>query len=224
MEPSAIIADPERALTLAYARAQSRAALAALWRLDERLGSVVAATREPMVGAIRLAWWREALEALDNGPPPAEPLLGEIATALLPIGIRGTELAEIEAGWSALLAADPLDEEAIVAHGRLRGRPLFALAARLLAGTPFAKAAPAGEAWALADLGARLDDPRLASLAKAKAMERLAELEGLCWPVTLRPLGALVLLARRDARLGHGRRQGSPARVARVLLHRLTGR
>jgi phytoene synthase len=224
MEPAPTIADPERALTLAYAPARSRAALAALWRLDERLGGVVAASREPMVGAIRLAWWREALEALDREPPPPEPLLAEIATALLPAGIQGAELAEIEAGWAALLAADPPDEEAIEAHGRLRGRPLFAFAARLLAGAPFAAAAVAGEGWALADLAARLGDPAMARLAKAKAVERFAELGDFRWPIALRPLGALVVLARRDAGSAKARRQGSPARVARVMLHRLTGR
>jgi hypothetical protein len=88
MEPATTIIDPERALTLVYAPARVRPALAALWRLDERLGSVVATTTEPMIGAIRLAWWREALEALDRGGPPDEPLLCEIGETLLPLGIK----------------------------------------------------------------------------------------------------------------------------------------
>jgi phytoene synthase len=223
MPADTAIADPERALVLAYAPAPLRPALAALWRLDERLGGVVAAAREPMIGTIRLAWWREALEALDREPAPPEPLLGEIAATLLPAGISGAELAEIEAGWAALLAGDPLDEAAIEDHGRLRGRPLFALAARLLGGAPCEEVAMAGEGWALADLGCRLGDARAAALARARAASILAEVNHFRWPRSLRPLGALAVLARRDAMRGV-RRQGSPARVARALLHRLTGR
>lgn len=224
MEPPIAVMDPERALALAYAPARLRPALAALWRLDERLGEIVAATREPMVGAIRLAWWREALEALDRAPPPSEPLLVEIADALLPAGISGAQLAEIEAGWAALLTGDPPDEEAIATYGRLRGRQLFGLAARLLAGGTSDEATVAGEGWALADLGARLGDPHAAAVAKAEAVECLEQLKDFRWPLPLRPLGMLAVLARHDAASGRPRRQGSPRRVARALWHRLTGR
>ncbi len=224
MEREPIIADPERTLTLAYARVRLRPALAALWRLDERLGSVVATAREPMIGAIRLAWWREALEALDHAKPPAEPLLGELAAMILPEGISGADLAEIEAGWAALLESDPPGPAAIESHGRLRGRPLFALAARLLTGVESTKAALAGEGWALADLGCRLSDPASAVHAKARAAAALDELRGYRWPVALRPLGALTMLARRDAMSRRARRPGSPARLGRMMFHRATGR
>ena len=224
MPPNAIIADPERALVLAYAPARLRPALAALWRLDERLGSVVAAAREPMIGAIRLAWWREALEALDREPPPPEPLLKEIAEVLLPVGIAGAELARIEAGWAPLLAGDPPNEEAIGQHGQLRGRPLFAIAARLLAGAESREAEIAGEGWALADLASRLSDPGAAALAKAKSAECLGRLREFRWPRPLRPVGILAVLARHDANSRRARRQGSPARLARGLFLGVTGR
>lgn len=217
-------ADPERALVLAYAPARLRPGLGALWALDERLGQIVAASREPMVAAISLAWWREALQALDGGPPPAEPLLQCIADQLLPAGVSGTELAEIEAGWAALLAGDPPDEEAVRDHGRLRGRPLFSLAGRLLAGGEPPELAIAGEGWALADLGERLSATAAASTARAGAARCLAQIHDYRWPPALRPLGALAKLAGRDASASGPRRQGSPARVARVVLHRLTGR
>ena len=224
MPPAVPIVDPERNLVLAYAPVRARAALATLWRLDERLGGVVATTSEPMIGRIRLAWWREALERLDQGGPPAEPLLRETAETVLPLGITGAALAEIEAGWAKLLDSDPPDEEAIEAHGRLRGRPLFDLAARLLAGTADAESGMAGEGWALADLARRLSDPPSAALAHSKAGERLAGLRRRRWPIALRPLGALAMLARADALAARPARQGSPSRVARLLLHRLTGR
>jgi phytoene synthase len=224
MEPAPTIIDPERALTLVYAPTPVRPALAALWRLDERLGSVVATTTEPMIGAIRLAWWREALEALDRGSPPDEPLLREIAGTLLPLGISGAELAAIEAGWAALLEDDPPDGEAIERHGKLRGRLLFGLAARALGQGDSEEAAIAGEGWALIDLGSRIRDPQAAALARKRARECLSSLSGYRWPRALRALGALAVLARHDACAAGPRRQASPRRIGRVLLHRFTGR
>ena len=57
------------------------------------MADVVRTTSEPMLGAIRLAWWRERLEELDDGaPPPPEPRLQAVAYELLPRGVRGSEL------------------------------------------------------------------------------------------------------------------------------------
>ena len=67
--------DADRRLALAYASVRARPALEALWRLDVTLGAVLATGREPMVSRIRLAWWREALEAARPAPPPPEPVL-----------------------------------------------------------------------------------------------------------------------------------------------------
>ena len=87
------LADPERALAIAYAPAEHRPALTALFALDERLAGIVAATTEPTIGLIRLAWWRESLEKLDREPPPAEPLLQALAS-LLPLGLTGVALKD----------------------------------------------------------------------------------------------------------------------------------
>jgi hypothetical protein len=47
-----------------------------LFAIDAAMGEVVRSTREPMLGPIRLAWWRERLEELDEGSvAPAEPRL-----------------------------------------------------------------------------------------------------------------------------------------------------
>src|SRR3954469_8148024 len=104
--------DPDLRLALAYASSKARPALEALWRLDVTLGAVVARRREPMVARIRLAWWREALERLASPPPPPEPVLQALAAQVLPAGISGAALAEMEEGWSLLLAEGPLDAEA----------------------------------------------------------------------------------------------------------------
>ncbi|MET0376783.1 MAG: squalene/phytoene synthase family protein, partial [Rhizorhabdus sp.] len=72
-----MLSDPERQLALTYAPPPVRAGLACLWQIDERMAAIVAAAREPAIGAMRLLWWRDALAKLDDAeaPVPAEPLL-----------------------------------------------------------------------------------------------------------------------------------------------------
>lgn len=216
------LADPERALAVTYAPPPARPALTALFALDERFGTIVASTTEPVIGLMRLAWWREALERLDQAPPPAEPLLSSLARAMLPPGVTGASLAEIEGGWAALLDGEP-DAEAIVRHGRARGGTVFRSAARVL-GASDPRVPAAGEAWALADLGHRHSDPAVRETARRLARGVLAALPGGTWERSARPLAALAVLARRDAAPGATRAQGAPRRVARMLALRLSGR
>jgi phytoene synthase len=221
------LSDPERLLALSYAPADRRDRLALLWRIDERMGAIVAAAREPAIGAMRLIWWRDALTRLDEPevPAPAEPLLAAAAGQLLPAGLSGRSLAAIEEGWAALLEEETPGEVQIVAHGEERGGPLFALSAALLGAVP-EDVGRAGEGWALAELGHRLRDAEARRLARGAAAERLGEVAIGRWPATLRPLGLLVLLARMDAAMPaeRQRRQGSPKRMLRALAYRLTGR
>jgi len=215
------LADPERALAVAYAPADRRGGLTALFALDERFGGIVSSTSEPMIGLMRLAWWREALEKLDRDPAPAEPLLRRLADYVLPFGPSGAALAAIEDGWAALIDGEP-DEVAIARHGCERGRNLFTAAAALL-GADDPRLAAAGEAWALTDLGYRHSNPEVRKAALAQARHRAADLPPGRWPSGARPLAALFVLARRDAAAA-ARAQGRPDRLLRMLALRLIGR
>lgn len=212
--------DPDRRLALAYVPADARPALEALWRLDVTLGAVVARAREPMVARIRLAWWREALERLDAAPPPAEPVLEAIAAHVLPAGISGAELAAMEEGWSILLDPGPLDATARQNYARRRGGLLFLYSARLLDSAEAVEAQ--GARWALVDLARHSTRPEEGAAARETAAAITAEP---AWPKRLRPLAMLSVLARRDlARSGPFERQGSPARMLRLIGYRLFGR
>src|SRR5256885_2268608 len=108
-----------------------RPAFATLWNLDLALADVVASSTDARLGAIRLAWWRERLEELDQGVTSAEPRLRAIAHQLVERGITGRALSLLEDGWLALLAPFPWGEEQ--AEGlRLRGRTLFGIGGKLL--------------------------------------------------------------------------------------------
>ncbi|MEA3042890.1 MAG: hypothetical protein QOH47_728 [Sphingomonadales bacterium] len=214
--------DADRSLALAYVPAGARPALEALWRLDVTFGAVLATGSEPMVSRIRLAWWREALERLDREAPPAEPLLQALAGQVLAAGISGAALAAMEEGWLELLSEGPLDRDSLNAYAAARGGALFRLSANLL-GLPGHPVEAAGRRWALVDLARRSTDRGEAAAALAAAA--LVGDEGR-WPPLLRPLGMLSMLARRDLRRGPDawEGQGAPARMLRMLRHRLSGK
>ncbi|NWP05716.1 hypothetical protein GY977_23280, partial [Escherichia coli] len=82
MEPNQAV-DPERDLILTYAPRAAQSGLQALLALDDALARLLRTTREPALGQMRLAWWREALEKLDHAPAPAEPVLKALETEVL---------------------------------------------------------------------------------------------------------------------------------------------
>ena len=175
-------------VALAMAPPSARPALTALFALDTKLGEIVASTTETMIGQLRLAWWREALERLDREDAPAEPLLRQLQAALPGTGINGATLAKIIDGWEHLLLTDPADRPAREAYAAGRGGNLFAAAASIL-GADHPAMRQAGEGWALAKLGN--GDAILAE-------QRFAAAFAASWPPAVRPLGVLALLARFD--------------------------
>src|SRR5690242_20801343 len=95
-------------LALTYVPPRDRGALAALFAIDRAMGDVVRSTKEPMLGPIRLAWWRERLEELDEGSnAPEEPRLQAVERELLPRGVSGRDLAGPESGWLRLFDPFP---------------------------------------------------------------------------------------------------------------------
>lgn len=173
------------------------------------MADVALRAREPQLAAIKLAWWREQLQALDATPPPAEPRLQSVAAELLPRGVKGVDLAELEDGWLELLQPVP-----DLGRASGRGEVLFRLAARLL-GVTGAETAALGQAWARADLARR-----------AGSAEWLgAQTQAGPVPRKLRPLGALAALALRDIRRGMpSEPEGTPGRAWALIRHRITGR
>lgn len=213
--------DPDRTLALTYVPTKRRAAVGALWRLDAALGAALAGGREPMISRIKLAWWREALERLDRQPAPSEPVLQELETHVLPAGLTGAELAAMEEGWSVLASPEALTADDLTAYAQARGARLFQHSARLL-GDPEAAVGEAGEAWALVDLARHCATEADSDVALAAARERALPSR---WPSRLRPLGMLAILAARD--LDPARPpwepRGAPARMWRMLRHRISG-
>jgi phytoene synthase len=171
------------------------------------MADVVSQSTQPALGAIKLAWWRERLEELDQGKVPAEPRLRAAAAELLPRGITGVALAQIEPGWATLLQETPDPEVALN-----RGVNLFGLAARLLGSDPPQSIQIAGSVYAAGSLSRR----RLAPEGLPAVTDSLSV------PSRFRPLTGLAALARRD--LARSEPEATPGRALVLLRHRLTGR
>jgi hypothetical protein len=159
-------------LALAWAGARWRTPLALLLELDGQLAGLLARTREPQLAAIRLAWWRDQLDPISQGPEPADPLLrglrGQLAAFATPAALG--DLAE---AWVLLASGGELAE-----HGQLRGGGLFAAL-----GGEACRAA--GEAWGRTQAG---------MTGEAPSRTMIRELRRNCLP-----LAVLAMLARSDA-------------------------
>lgn len=218
--------DPERGLALSYAAAAARPGLAALLALDETLGQILRTTREPMVGQMRLTWWYEALRALDDTAPPAQPVLQALASDVVPRGVSGAALATMIDGWEVLLEPDMLDRAMLESYAAQRGGALFVQAGVLLGAGARDPLVEAGTGWALADLARHSRDAAAAELPRALARDALDASFRSRWSGPARALGALALTARMDlAETGEGGPPvTSPRRVARLAWHRISGR
>ena len=219
-----MILSPDKKLAFAYLPARLRAAVQALFAIDAAMGDVVRTTSEPMVGQIRLAWWRERLEELDGAQgAPAEPRLQAVRQELIPRGVAPRDLAGLERGWVRLFDPFPWDvgtAEAIWFRGRL----LFALGARMLARTDDAIEG-AGGVWALVDAARHCSDGESRTMLIGQARTFAKGLGGARFAAPLRPLSMLAALAIRDAFRGEPfEAEATPGRAAALLAHRVSGR
>lgn len=209
--------DHDRKVALQQLPRHLRAAFSALWNLDLAFADVVSTSSDPHLGAIRLAWWRERLEEIDQqDQTPAEPRLREAARELPKRGASGEELSKLEDAWSPLLEPFPWGEEQ--ANGlRLRGSVLFGLGARLLGGDPV-NAEAAGAFWSLADGAAHCSDPQSRQYLLKEARHALAAIPGRM-PRHIRPLTVLIALAAAECIRG----SAGWGRLSAALRHRLFG-
>jgi 15-cis-phytoene synthase len=208
------LTDPDRIIALAYA-GKRRENLRILFALDQALGSLVSTVREPVLGQLKLAWWRDSLSEGATNPVNREPLLA----AVQQLGLA-RELVGLVNGWEASLGELPLSNDALEAFANGRGGSLFAAAMQLYGVIPDDRSAGAGRTWALADFAFRCSDRETSRRALMLGGDA-SEAKGLP-----RPLGILTVLAQSDIARGDAHRwpPGSPRRLLRAFLFGLFGR
>ena len=176
---------PPLRLAVAYAPASARPGWTALLALDQRLARAVAGASEPLIGQLKLAWWRDRTREPASAWPRGEPLLA----ALAPFDGERAALEALVDAWEAQIDADG-DPARLAQLAQARGLAVAALARML--GCADDPDTIAGHARRWTDRGAWPVAPRL-----SRAMRPLAILANLPAPDEFGPLALL-----RIVRLG----------------------
>lgn len=157
---------PELALALAHTPVPLRQRLQAALALDHRLAKLVSGTNEPMLGQMRLAWWRDMLSVDAAQRPEGDQVLDAIAQHW-PDDAR--KLVDLVDAWECMLAEPPLSKSLIQDFANGRGG-LFSAA--LGDAADLASVNSAGERWALIDAALHIanEEERALFLALARAI------------------------------------------------------
>ena len=222
-------ADPDRWMATRFiADAQARADVVALYAFNHALARIAEQVTEPMMGHIRLAWWREAIDELFAGKEArAHP--GVLAMQG-PIGRRVFGQADLDALIDA--RATDLEPETLVTETALyahidgtAGRLAAVAAKRLVAASPPEAVADAMRAWGLAGLArngrlpAQWGPDELATRVDGCVTASRVTLKAL--PVAAFPAVAYAAFARDYAR---GQERGPLGKRIQLFAASLTGR
>lgn len=147
--PSELELAPPTRLAIQYTAPEHRAAFRLLMLIDQRLNDVVAKVREPLIGQIKLAWWREGLASAAADRPKGEPLfeaLNACGQAISPAALEG-----LVSAWEALIDADEWTQDILLKHSGLRSAAIFGTYAEWVRSPT--DMLGIGQAWASVSLG-----------------------------------------------------------------------
>ncbi len=220
-EPHLRRRDPDRWLSSRFvADAKARADLVLLYALDGELARIPAAVSEPLIGEIRLAWWREGLDEIAaGGIVRAHPLLQALAATQgrLPLA----PLYDLIEARRRRLDPEPFvtADDLLAWLDATAGTVAAAAATRLDPASSAALTAAAARAWSLARLETpvrmqfspeTLDGLRVEALAQARD--------------TVHRLSSPAFPAVAHATLARGRRPGQLEARLRLLAAVAMGR
>ena len=146
-------ADPDRWLAALFAPEPKRPHLLALYAFNIEIARVADTVREPMMGEIRLEWWRETLAGARAGKPRAHDTARALADLFAAVGLPA-ELFEAMVAARSFDASSDLfaDRAALEAYCDATSGNLMRLAARILGKPDDDLARAAGTAYAIAGM------------------------------------------------------------------------
>ncbi|MFM9846794.1 MAG: phytoene/squalene synthase family protein [Hyphomicrobiaceae bacterium] len=125
--------EPDRYLAALLAPKSVRGDLAALAAFSAELARIAQIVREPMVGEIRLQWWRDALETIARGESTAHPVADALAGAMRRHHLPAALLQSLIDATSVELGIEAAsDERALGAYLEAAEGALFRLTLRVL--------------------------------------------------------------------------------------------
>jgi 15-cis-phytoene synthase len=145
---------PPVRLAIRYAPAPLRPLFAVLLELDARFADVVGTAREPLIAQMKLAWWRDAVQAPPDQRPKGEPLLARAYALDNPVLYDA--MVALANAWEQLIGADDWPAPLIHDFAQQRGQAVFATYAKL-GGLPGDYTSIAAQ-WAVDDLRMRFGD------------------------------------------------------------------
>ena len=189
------IGDAER-LAVEYCTKEFRPPLSAFFAFDARLAQIASKTREPALGQMRLAWWRDVLSQPVNERPK-----GDIVLEALSEHWAGSEarLIEVVDAWEILIASEKLTKEEVVDFACGRVMPLVRIVQEGSENTP-QNVVGTLELWALADVVPKITDDNERSIILEAARANRGQ-SGL-FPRAFRGIAVLHALARRSVARG----------------------
>lgn len=178
-------------LALAHTPQDYRDALTVFFDLDLRLGRILSGTTEPMLGQMRLAWWRETLMRPAHERPTGDIVLDAIGKHW--VG-RETALIALVDCWEELLAEPPLGKEHAQRFAQGRSRAMLAAFDHQQGASDASGVSASAELWAIADLAnsvSELEEREMLVTVGLNAADRAERLSSPYKGVAL--LGALAL-------------------------------
>ena len=104
--------DKDRFLAALFAPEPARSRLMALYAFNLEVARTRENVSEPMIGEIRLQWWRDALDAIYKGTPPEHEVAQSLAEAIEASGLERTTLDRLIDARTFDLYDDPMQTRA----------------------------------------------------------------------------------------------------------------
>lgn len=189
--------NPLHRLILSYANPENREKYRFLFAFDSRLAEVIRSTSEPLIGQMRLTWWRDILTKTAPDRPEGEPLVS-FYNQLEDKGTINTPLLKMIDGWEVLLEDFPWEDRQfdIYAQNRGTGYFEFVLDEPDLSG----EKAELAKLWALWDFAIHCSDADMQGRAIQCCKNLMIDQEPPHFDRNGRPLSILCKLAMRDVK------------------------
>ncbi|HEX6959721.1 MAG TPA: squalene/phytoene synthase family protein [Ferrovibrio sp.] len=123
--------DPDRWLTTLFAPDARRPALLALYAFNSEIARAREAVTQPMIGQIRLQWWREAWEGVKEGKPRQQPVVQALYAHCRNLDIADA-MTLIDARERDMDAAPMANLAELLGYAEASSAPLMRLAAQAL--------------------------------------------------------------------------------------------
>jgi phytoene/squalene synthetase len=211
--------EPDRYVAALFAPREKRSALMALYAFDHEVGRIASIVHEPMVGHIRLGWWREQVGAIYGGGVVLAPVVVALAEVVRVYGLpREIFDAYLDARGYDFDEAAFADAAVLERYAAAVSGGIMRLGAFVLGGGGEVTAEQAGIVFACARLSASRAPDALAMA--GRALDRLGKLPR---PARIMPVVSAAATARWMLR--NDRRPIAPwQRVARIAVANLTRR